>query len=99
MDNYKILTQDAFENLYNTLSTQEIFKQKMEKVLKDRHYNVKTFCKDTDLNENIYSNLKKEEYIPLLRIIMSICIGLRLNKFESDDLLRLARYVLSEQKN
>ncbi|MCI8980543.1 MAG: hypothetical protein HFE52_07750, partial [Clostridia bacterium] len=68
------------------------------KILKDRHYNVKTFCNDTELNENIYSNLKKEEYIPSLRIVMSICIGLRLDKFESDDLLRLAGYVFVRTK-
>lgn len=98
MDNYKILTQDAFEKLYNKLSTQETFKQKMEKILKDRHYNATSFCNATELNRNIYSNIKKEEYKPSLRIVVSICVGLKLNVFDAEYLLQLAGYVLVRTK-
>ncbi len=98
MDNYKILTQDAFENLYNTLSTQETFKQKMENILKNKHYNAASFCNATELNRNIYSNIKKEEYKPSLRIVVSICVGLKLNVFDAEYLLQLAGYVLVRTK-
>lgn len=94
MSNCDFLTREAFENSFSELSTHETFNERISRILKRKHYNSERFCNDTELNQNIYSCLKKIDYKPSLRIVVSICIGLQLDVFETEDLLRLAGYVL-----
>ena len=52
------------------------------------------FCVITRLNENIFSCLKRKEYRPTKRVIVAICVGLKLDYAEALELLKLAGYAL-----
>ncbi len=56
------------------------------------------FEEETNINQNEFSKIyNNQNYIPIKRIVISICVALRLTYYESINLLNKAGYTLSPQ--
>lgn len=88
------LNREQFENDYADVADSESFCQFITKKLEKENYDTKRFKYRTGLNENVFSQLKKESYNPSLKIVVSICIGLRLKYDVAVRVINLAGYSL-----
>ena len=66
-----------------------------EMLMKQKKWGVLQFCILTELNETMFSRVKKENYMPTLRIFISLCIGLRLPMYAVNQLLRCKEVKIS----
>ena len=98
MDNNKLVDSlrkpEVFENDFGSLSITKTFYDEVNNLMERLHLNTTTFCNATELNKTILSDMKKEDYKPQLRTVVTICLGLNLEYIESVELLKVAGYVL-----
>ena len=98
MDNFKLVelqkTRDFFEKTKKTLSINGTFREIIEEKMKNMHCNSAMFCYKTGLNKTILSEMKKEDYRPQLKTVVSICVGLKFEYIISEKLLEAAGYKL-----
>ena len=91
----ELKSRQVFDADFNqNLPIRKTFQGVLNQILDMKHYNSVMFCEKTDLNKTIFSDLKKENYKPIKRIVVTICIGLKLEYSISKELLRLAGYEL-----
>jgi hypothetical protein len=63
--------------------------------MKQQNWNSTIFYEKTELNKKIYSDLKRPDYTPTMRIIVSICVGLKTDIHTADTLLAAAGLAFS----
>ena len=78
------------------LSISETLYQRIMKIVHVRGISMEDFYTETGLNRTILSDIKKNNSRSQLRIVITICIGLRLETRQAFDLIRLAGYALSD---
>ena len=98
MDNSKLVeslkTRKFFEETKKSLSISGTFREIIEEKMKNIHCNSAMFCNKTGLNKTILSEMKKDDYRPQLKSVVSICVGLKFEYVISEKLLESAGYKL-----
>ena len=98
MDNFKLVelqkTREFFVETKKSLSISGTFREIIEEKMKNMHCNSVMFCNKTGLNKTILSEMKKEDYRPQLKTVVSICVGLKFEYVISEKLLEAAGYKL-----
>ena len=98
MGNFKLgelqKTREFFEDVKKSLSINRTFREIIEEKMKNMHCNSVMFCNKTGLNKTILSEMKKEDYRPQLKTVVSICVGLKFEYVISEKLLEAAGYKL-----
>lgn len=91
----ELKSRQVFDADFNKhLPIRKTFHGVINQILEMKHCNSVMFCEKTDLNKTIFSDLKKKDYKPIKRIVVTICIGFKLEYSISEELLRLAGYEL-----
>ncbi|MBR4720715.1 MAG: hypothetical protein IK057_03010 [Clostridia bacterium] len=64
--------------------------------MKEKRISEEKFYDNTLLNRNVMYDIKQNKSRPQLRTVITICIGLNLEPYESLELIRTAGYTLSK---
>ena len=91
----KLKSRQVFDaDFKDHLPIRKTFHEVLNYILKKKHCNSVMFCEMTGLNKTIFSDLKKEDYKPNKRTVVSICVALKMEYSISEELLRLSGYEL-----
>lgn len=73
-----------------SIAVHKTFHEKITKIMIQNHWNSTTFCEKTDLSNKVHSDMKKLDYKPSMSTVISLCIGLEVNKIIAENLLKSA---------
>ena len=90
----KKLCVDFDRSFEMSLTDKVTFSKRVIEIMEQKHWYTSTFEEKTELTRNIYSDIKSPDYMPTMRIVISICVGLELDIFTTTELLRLSGLVL-----
>lgn len=90
------MDSEFFREYQNKLSIDETLYAKIKKIMKAKRISEEKFYDNTLLNRNVMYDIKQNKSRPQLRTVITICIGLGLEPYESLELIRTAGYSLSK---
>lgn len=90
------MDSEFFREYQNKLSIDETLYAKIKKIMKEKKISEEKFYDNTLLNRNVMYDIKQNKSRPQLRTVITICIGLNLEPYESLELIRTAGYTLSK---
>jgi len=89
-DKLLIISANIKRDFNKSLSENKTFGEMIRKIMADKNWDSADFECETDLSKKIYSDIKKSDYKPTMRIVISICIGLKLDILKTQELLNCA---------
>ena len=89
-DKLLIISANIKRDFNKSLSENKTFGEMIRKIMADKNWDSTDFEVKTELSKKIYSDIKKSNYKPKMRIVVSICIGLKLDILKTQELLKCA---------
>lgn len=87
-----------YQEYMRQLSSRENLYQLIKRFKETKNISNEEFYMETELNRNVMCDIKKNKSRPSLRIVITICIGLHLEPYESLELIETAGYSLNRSQ-